>query len=91
MVTIKGAQRADGLVEGGAGELSLVLEVEQEIEDLARVEIRERVIGIMIGQLRSPAEVGFYGALAQTFDLDEAAIILIPRGGRECVIFFFIA
>jgi hypothetical protein len=88
MVAVKGAQSADRLVEGGAGELALVLEVEQEIEDLARIEIRERVIRIMIGKLRCPAEVGFYGALAQTFDLDEAAVILIPRGGCECVIFF---
>ena len=71
------------MVEGGAGELALVLEVEEEVEDLARIEIRERLLGKMIGKLRCPAEVGFYGTLAQAFDLDETAVILIPLCGGE--------
>lgn len=79
------------MIEGGAGKLTLVLKVEEKVEDLARIEIRERVIRIMIGELGSPAEVGFYGSLAQTFDLDEAGVILIPlRGGEDptdCCIF----
>ena len=41
MVAVKGAQGADSLVEGGAGQLALGLEVDEEIEDLARIEIRE--------------------------------------------------
>ena len=41
VVAVKRAQGADGLVEGGAGELALGLEVDEEIENLARIEIRE--------------------------------------------------
>ena len=51
MVAVKGAQGADGLVEGGAGELAVSLEVDEEIENLVGFEIRERSGGKMIGQL----------------------------------------
>jgi hypothetical protein len=40
MVPIEGAQGADGLIEGGPGELAVSLEVNQEIENLGRFEIR---------------------------------------------------
>ena len=83
MVAVEGAQGADGLVEGGGGELAPVLEVEQEVEHPARIEIRERGVGIMPGELRSPAEVGLHGSLAQTFEVDETAVILIPLCGGE--------
>ena len=36
VVAVEGAQGADGLVEGGTGELAPGLEVEEEIENLAR-------------------------------------------------------
>lgn len=88
MVAVEGAQGADGLVERGAGELALGLEVDQEVEDLPRFEIRKRRGGEVIGQLGSPAEVGLDGAAAQAFELDEAEVVLIPRSRRECVIFF---
>ena len=51
MVAVKGAQGADGLVEGGAGELALDLEVDEEVEDLGRFEIRERSGGEVVGKL----------------------------------------
>jgi hypothetical protein len=35
MIAVKGAQGADGLVEGGGGELALGLEVDEEVEDFA--------------------------------------------------------
>jgi hypothetical protein len=41
VVAVKGAQRADGLVEGGGRQFALGLEVNQEVEDLSRIEIRE--------------------------------------------------
>ena len=47
------------------------------------VEIRKADLGIVIGKLLGPAEVGFYGALAQTFELDEGGVMLIPLGGDE--------
>jgi hypothetical protein len=88
MVAIEGAQGADGLVEGGSGELAIGLEVDQEVEDLGRPEIRQRSGGEVVGKLGSPAEVGLDGSPAQSFELDKAEVVLIPRGRRECVIFF---
>jgi hypothetical protein len=88
MVAVKGAQGADGLVEGGTGELAVGLEVDEEVKDLGRSEIRERCAGEMIGKLGGPAEVGLDRAAAQSFELDEAEVVLIPRSRRECVIFF---
>jgi hypothetical protein len=81
MVAVEGAQGADGLVEGGGGELAVVLEVEEEIEDPAAVEIGERGAGVVVGELGSPAEVGPDGAFAQAFEVDEAGVILIPPCG----------
>jgi uncharacterized protein YjlB len=37
----------------------------------------------MVGELFGPAEVGFNGALAQTFELDEGGVMLIPLGGGD--------
>lgn len=39
------------MVEGGAGELALGLEVDEEVENLARFEIRKRSVGEMVGKL----------------------------------------
>ena len=88
VIAVEGAQGADGLVEGGAGELALVLEVGEEGENLAAVEIRQFAQRVVIGKLGSPAEVGFDGAFAQAFELDEGAVVFIPSGGCECVNFF---
>lgn len=83
VVAVEGAQGADRLVEGGSGELAVGLEVDEEIEDLARFEIRKRGVGEMTGELGGPAEVGLDGAPAQSFELDEAEIVLIPLGGGD--------
>jgi hypothetical protein len=83
VVAVEGAQGADGLVEGGAGELAPGLEVDQEVEDLPRFEIRKRSGGVMIGKLGGPAEVGLDGAPAQSFELDETEVVLIPPGGGD--------
>jgi hypothetical protein len=90
VVAVEGAQGADGLVKGGTGELAVGLEVDEEVENLTRFEIRERSVGEMVGELRGPAEVSCNGAAAQSFKLDEAEVVLIPRSRRECVYLFFI-
>ena len=90
VVAVEGAQGTDGLVKGGSGELAVGLEVDEEVENLARFEIRERSVGEMVGELRGPAEVSCDGAAAQSFELDEAEVVLIPRSRRECVYLFFI-
>ena len=88
VVAVEGAQGADGLVEGGAGELAVGLEVDEEVEDLAGFEVWQRDAGVVAGKLGGPAEIGLDGASAQAFELDEAEVVLIPRTRRESVIFF---
>jgi hypothetical protein len=51
VVAVKGAKGADGLVEGGAGELAVDLEVNEEVEDLTRFEIRKWSVGEVVGEL----------------------------------------
>jgi len=86
MVAVKGAQGADGLVEGGSGELAVGLEVDQEVEDAGRFEVRQRGAGEVIGKLGGPAEVGLDGTPAQAFEMDEAEVVLIPLGGGETAV-----
>ena len=38
--------------------------------------------------MADPAVVAVAGFLGDAFQLDEAGEVLIPRGRRECVIFF---
>ena len=83
VVAVEGAQRADGLVEGGGRQFAIGLEVDQEVEDLPRFEIRQRAVRVMVGQLGGPAEVSLDGAPAQPFELDEAEVVLIPLGGGD--------
>jgi hypothetical protein len=47
MIAIEGAQRTDGLVEGGGGEFALRLEVDEEVEDLAGIELGQVLIGVV--------------------------------------------
>lgn len=86
MVAVEGAQGADGLVESGAGEFAVGLEVDEEVEDLARIEIRECGVREVIAKLGGPAEVGLDGAPAQSFELDEAEVVLIPLGGGDVAV-----
>jgi hypothetical protein len=83
VVAVEGAQGADGLVEGGTGELAFGLEVDEEVKDLGGFKIGERGAGEMIGKLGGPAEVGLDRAAAQSFELDEAQVVLIPLGGGD--------
>ena len=83
VVAVKRAQGTDGLVEGGAGELAFGLEVDEEVEDAGRFEVRQRSAGEVIGKLGGPAEVGLDGAPAQAFEMDEAEVVLIPIGGDK--------
>lgn len=83
MVAVEGAQGADGLVESGAGELAPGLEVDEEVKDLARIEVREGGVRVVVGELGGPAEVGLDGAAAQSFELDETEVVLIPLGGGD--------
>lgn len=69
MVAVEGSQGADGLVEGRAGELAVGLEVDKEVENLGRFEIRQRGAGEVIGKLGGPAEIGLDGAVAQAVDI----------------------
>jgi hypothetical protein len=69
----------------------VVVMVDEEVENLARFEIRERSVGKMIGKLRGPAEVSCNGAAAQSFELDEAEVVLILRSRRECGYLFLYA
>ncbi len=83
MVSVKRAQGANGLIEGGGSEFALVLQVDEEVEDLAGVKFWQRCVRKMLCKLPDPTEIGFDGAFAQTFELDEAGVILIPLGGGE--------
>ena len=83
MVAIKRAQCANGLIKGGSSEFAMVLEVDEEVENLAGIEFWQGCVRVMFCKLPCPTEVGFDGALAQAFELDEAGVVLIPLGGSE--------
>lgn len=83
MVAIKRAQCANGLIEGGSSKFAMVLEVDEEVENLAGIEFWQGCVRVMFCKLPRPTEIGFDGALAQSFELDEAGVVLIPLGGGE--------
>ena len=92
VISIEGAQGANGLVDGGGGEVAFCLKTDQEVENLAALECGKILVGIVRGELLDPAEVSFGGTFAQAFELDKAGEILIPLlGGDEVVLamFFF--
>lgn len=88
VVAVEGAQGADGLVEGAGLELAVILEVDEEVEDLFGRQFREIGPGQMVGELADPAVVGFASALGESFELDEAGVVLIPIKRSEFVAFF---
>ena len=90
VVTVEGAQTTDGLVEGGRGEFSLVLEVDEEVEHARRGQRGEIFVREVTVELEDPAMVAITAALGETFKLDEAGEVLIPRSRCECVYLFFI-
>jgi hypothetical protein len=78
VVAVKGAQGADGLIDGRTGQFPLGLKMEQEVENLSALETGKVLVGIMVGELANPTEVGFDGALPETFEVDKAGVLLIP-------------
>lgn len=92
VVPVKGSDRAEGLVDGGGRKIAFGLEVNQEVEDGATLQIGKVLAGIVSGQLFDPAEVGVGAALAKSFELDKAGEFLIPLLGSDDVlwpIYFF--
>ena len=85
MITIKGAQRADCLINSRAFEIAFGLEVEEEIKDLSTSEGRDVVIRKVSRDLVNPAKVGLGRARAQAFELDETGKLLIPLRGRNAL------
>ena len=88
MVAVKGAQAADGLIDGGGRTLAVVLDVNEEVEHAGRWQIGKLVIRVVGVELMDPAVVALPAPLGETFELDETGEVLIPRSRRECVIFF---
>ena len=86
VVAVKGAKSADGLVDGGASEVTSGLEVEEEVEDLSALESGQVLIRMVVGKLPDPTEVGFDGALAEPFELGKARVLLIPLFGNDDVV-----
>ena len=89
MVAVERAQGADGLVESAGLEFALVLEVDEEIAHAAGVELGEFDLRVEAIDLMDPSVVGLASSLRETFELDKADVILIPRVRRECVMSFF--
>ena len=85
MIAEEGAQGADGLIDGGAFEIAPGLKVEEEVEDLRAFEVGQVFFGVMVVELLDPAEVGFGGSFAKTFELDKAGELLIPLPRSEAV------
>jgi len=88
VVAVKGAQTADGLIERRGSEFALVLEVNEEIKHARRGQCGEILIREMTAELTNPTVITQAAPFRETFELDEAGEILIPRSRRECVIFF---
>ena len=57
MIAIKSPQRTDRLIEGGADEFTVGLEMKQEVENLPGIQIRKSDAGIMLRQLPDPSQV----------------------------------
>jgi hypothetical protein len=62
--------------------------VDEKIEHAGRWQIGKLVIRVVGVELMDPAVVALPAPLGETFELDEAGEVLIPRSRRECVIFF---
>lgn len=90
MVPVEGAQTADGLVEGGGGELAVVLEVDEEVEHARRGQCGEIFVRNVTVELEDPAMVAVTAALGEAFKLDETGEVLIPGSRCECGYLFFI-
>jgi hypothetical protein len=88
MVAVKGAQAADGLVDGGGRESALVLKVNEEVQHARRGHGGEIHLGEVFGKLANPAVIACAAFRGEAFKLDEAGEVLIPGSRCECVVFF---
>src|SRR6478752_862428 len=88
VVAVEGSQRADRLIERAGVELALALKVEEELEHARLVEAGEMTAGEVVGELADPTEIGLAGSSAQTFELDEADVFLIPLRRSEVLLFW---
>ena len=80
VVAVKGSQGADGLIDRAGAELSLVLEVDEEVEDSLGRELRQVIIRVVVAELVNPSVVDLASALGEAFELDKAVEVLIPLG-----------
>lgn len=78
VVAVKGAQRADRLVDGAGSQIALILEMDEEVEDTLGPQGRQVDARVVVGELVDPAVVGLASALGETFELDKASVVLIP-------------
>lgn len=80
VVAVKGAQTADGLIDGGGRELAVVLDVDEEVEHALRWGCGEIDLDEIFRKLADPAVITVAGFLGDAFELDEAGEVRIPRG-----------
>lgn len=83
MVAVEGAHAADGLIERGGGEFSLVLEVNEEIEHPLWRKRGEIFMGKMAAELKNPAIVCLAAVFGKSFELDKPGEVLIPSSRCE--------
>ena len=78
VITVESAQRANRLVDGASFKFAVLLEMERKVQDSGFAQARDLRLGVVVGELDDPAEVGVYRLLAPTFELDSALVVLIP-------------
>jgi hypothetical protein len=62
--------------------------MDEEVEHALRWGCGEIDLAEKLREMADPAVITVAGFLGVAFELDEAGEVLIPRGRRECVIFF---
>jgi sugar phosphate isomerase/epimerase len=62
--------------------------VDEEVEHALRWGCGEIDLDEVFRKLADPAVITVASAFSDAFELDEAGEVRIPRGRRECVIFF---
>jgi len=86
VIAIESTQRTNGLIERAGFEFSIILEMEQKIEDLPAAEIGDgRRLWIVSDELPDPAEIGYFRSRPKSFEADKSDIVLIPFSNGEFV------
>jgi hypothetical protein len=86
VIAIESAQRTNSLIERAGFEFSIVLEMDQEIEDFPAAEIGDgRRLWKMSDELANPAEIGYFRSRPKSFEVDKPDIVLIPFSNGEFV------